>query len=103
MRTKRPLREPVREAAGPKLKNYITPAGLQRLKDEHLFLLSRERPAVVEIVAWAASNGDRSENADYLYAKRRLRHEDPEGWLLRTIIESCRRWQKEEEREDPPA
>src|SRR5258707_1069426 len=72
MRTKRPLRGPVREEAGPTLKNYITPAGLQRLKDEHLFLLSRERPAVVEVVAWAASNGDRSENADYLYGKRRL-------------------------------
>jgi len=54
----------VREEAGPTLKNYITSAGLQRLKDEHLFLLSRERPAVVEVVAWAASNGDRSENAD---------------------------------------
>jgi transcription elongation factor GreB len=62
----------VREEAGPALKNYITPAGLQRLKDEHRFLLSRERPAVVEVVAWAASNGDRSENADYLYGKRRL-------------------------------
>jgi hypothetical protein len=72
MRKKRPLRGPVREEAGPTLKNYITPAGLQRLKDEHLFLLSRERPAVVEVVAWAASNGDRSENADYLYGKRRL-------------------------------
>ena len=72
MRTKRPLRGPVREEAGPTLKNYITPAGLQRLKDEHRFLLSRERPAVVEVVAWAASNGDRSENADYLYGKRRL-------------------------------
>jgi transcription elongation factor GreB len=72
MRTKRPLRGPVREEAGPPLKNYITPAGLQRLKDEHRFLLSRERPAVVELVAWAASNGDRSENADYLYGKRRL-------------------------------
>ena len=72
MRTKRPLRGPVREQAGPTLKNYITPAGLQRLKDEHRFLLSRERPAVVEVVAWAASNGDRSENADYLYGKRRL-------------------------------
>jgi hypothetical protein len=59
----------VREEAGPTLKNYITPAGLQRLKDEHLFLLSRERPAVVEVVAWAASNGDRSENADYLYGR----------------------------------
>ena len=72
MREKRPLRGPVRDAPGPPLKNYITPAGLQRLKDEHLFLLSRERPAVVEVVAWAASNGDRSENADYLYGKRRL-------------------------------
>src|SRR6266446_6375887 len=46
-------------------KNYITPNGLQRLKDEHRFLLTRERPAVTEVVAWAASNGDRSE-------KRRL-------------------------------
>src|SRR2546423_4573162 len=72
MREKRPLRGPVREEAGPTLKNYITPAGLRRLKDEHRFLLSRERPAVVEVVAWAASNGDRSENADYLYGKRRL-------------------------------
>src|ERR1700726_479200 len=72
MRTKRPLRAPVRAEAGPTLKSYITPAGLQRLKDEHRFLLSRERPAVVEVVAWAASNGDRSENADYLYGKRRL-------------------------------
>src|SRR6202790_1848371 len=72
MREKRPLRGPRPEPAGPTLKNYITPAGLQRLKDEHLFLLNRERPAVVEVVAWAASNGDRSENADYLYGKRRL-------------------------------
>ena len=72
MREKRPLRGPRPEPAGPTLKNYITPAGLQRLKDEHVFLLSRERPAVVEVVAWAASNGDRSENADYLYGKRRL-------------------------------
>ena len=71
-RTKRPLRGPVREEAGPTLKNYITPTGFERLKDEHRFLLSRERPAVVEVVAWAASNGDRSENADYLYGKRRL-------------------------------
>ena len=61
---------------GPKPKNYITPAGLERLKDEHRFLLSRERPAVVQVVSWAASNGDRSENADYLYGKRRLRQID---------------------------
>src|SRR5262249_4035124 len=76
MRTKRPLREPVREEPGPSFKNYITPAGLQRLKDEHRFLLNRERPAVVQVVARAASNGDRSENADYLYGKRRLRQID---------------------------
>ncbi len=57
-------------------KNYITPDGLQRLKDEHRFLLTRERPAVTKVVAWAASNGDRSENADYQYNKRRLRQID---------------------------
>ena len=49
------------------VKNYITPGGLQRLRDEHRFLLTRERPAVTQVVAWAASNGDRSENADYQY------------------------------------
>jgi transcription elongation factor GreB len=58
------------------IKNYITPSGLQRLKDEHRFLLTRERPAVTKVVAWAASNGDRSENADYQYGKRRLRQID---------------------------
>jgi transcription elongation factor GreB len=57
-------------------KNYITPAGLQRLKDELKFLLTRERPAVTRVVAWAAGNGDRSENADYQYNKRRLRQID---------------------------
>ena len=72
MPEKRPLRGPVHDQPGPVPKNYITPAGLQRLKDEHSFLLDRERPAVVEVVAWAAGNGDRSENADYLYGKRRL-------------------------------
>jgi transcription elongation factor GreB len=58
------------------VKNYITPSGLQRLRDERRFLLTRERPAVTEVVAWAASNGDRSENADYQYGKRRLRQID---------------------------
>jgi len=67
--------EPARAAlAG--VKNYITPDGLQRLRDEHKFLLTRERPAVTAVVAWAASNGDRSENADYQYGKRRLRQID---------------------------
>src|ERR1700735_5064121 len=55
------------------VKNYITPGGFQRLRDERRFLLIRERPAVTQVVAWAASNGDRSENADYQYGKRRLR------------------------------
>src|SRR5579872_4321815 len=63
------------EPAAP-AKNYITPRGLERLRDEHRFLLTRERPAVTEVVAWAASNGDRSENADYQYGKRRLRQID---------------------------
>jgi len=62
-------------AKGP-VKNYITPDGLQRLRDELRFLLTRERPAVTEVVAWAAGNGDRSENADYQYGKRRLRQID---------------------------
>jgi len=58
------------------VKNYITPGGLQRLRDELRFLRTRERPAVTEVVAWAAANGDRSENADYQYGKRRLRQID---------------------------
>ena len=62
------------ELAG--VKNYITPSGLQRLRDELRFLLTRERPAVTNVVAWAAGNGDRSENADYQYGKRRLRQID---------------------------
>ncbi|HTU33169.1 MAG TPA: transcription elongation factor GreB [Candidatus Acidoferrum sp.] len=89
MRTKRPLREPAREEAAPPLKNYITPSGLQRLKDEHRFLLTRERPAVVEVVAWAASNGDRSENADYLYGKRRLRQIDSRIRFLTKRIDAA--------------
>ncbi len=57
-------------------RNYITPAGHARLKNELEHLVKRERPQVVEIVAWAASNGDRSENGDYIYGKRRLREID---------------------------
>ena len=69
-------RKPKDDAPAVRLKNYITPSGLQRLKDEHRFLLMRERPAVTQVVAWAAGNGDRSENADYQYGKRRLREID---------------------------
>jgi transcription elongation factor GreB len=57
-------------------KNYITPAGHQHLKDELLRLIDVDRPEVVRIVSWAASNGDRSENGDYIYGKRRLREID---------------------------
>ncbi|MEQ1884956.1 MAG: transcription elongation factor GreB [Bryobacteraceae bacterium] len=70
-------------------KNYITPSGLKRLHDEHQFLLTRERPAVTEVVAWAASNGDRSENADYQYGKRRLRQIDGRIRFLRKRIEAA--------------
>ena len=57
-------------------KNYITPAGLVRLQAELKHLRSIERPRVVETVAWAAGNGDRSENGDYIYGKKRLREID---------------------------
>src|SRR5438874_13841277 len=69
-------RKPQGDEPAARVKNYSTPNGLQRLKDEHRFLLTRERPAVTKVVAWAASNGDRSENADYHYGKRRLRQID---------------------------
>ena len=57
-------------------KNYITPPGYKRLRDELLQLIDVDRPQVVEVVHWAASNGDRSENGDYLYGKKRLREID---------------------------
>lgn len=60
----------------PTKKNYITPKGHARLKDELHTLLHVTRPEVTQVVAWAASNGDRSENADYIYGKRRLREID---------------------------
>jgi transcription elongation factor GreB len=69
-------RRPQDDSPAVHVKNYITPGGLERLKEEHQFLLNKDRPVVTEVVAWAASNGDRSENADYQYAKRRLRQID---------------------------
>jgi transcription elongation factor GreB len=57
-------------------KNYISPAGYRRLRDEFSELWEVERPKLVETIAWAASNGDRSENGDYIYGKRRLREVD---------------------------
>lgn len=63
-------------AAAPPPKNYMTPAGYLRLKSELKQLVEVERPEVTRTVAWAASNGDRSENGDYIYGKRRLREID---------------------------
>jgi len=82
-------RKPTPDAPGPRIKNYITPSGLQRLKDEHKFLLTRERPAVTKVVTWAASNGDRSENADYQYGKKRLRQIDSRIRFLTKRIDAA--------------
>lgn len=71
------------------VKNYITPQGLKALKDELLLLIDKERPEVVKVVSWAASNGDRSENGDYIYGKRRLREIDRRIRFLIKRIESA--------------
>jgi transcription elongation factor GreB len=82
-------RKPPGDEPATQSKNYITPGGVQRLKDELRFLLTRERLAVTEVVAWAASNGDRSENADYQYGKRRLRQIDGRIRFLTKRIEAA--------------
>jgi transcription elongation factor GreB len=69
--------------------NYITPAGFEKLRAEYTELLSRERPKVVETVTWAASNGDRSENADYQYGKKRLREIDRRLHFLQKRMEAA--------------
>lgn len=84
--TRRPK---VEEPAANQGKNYITPGGLERLKEERQFLLAKDRPAVVEVVSWAAGNGDRSENADYQYGKRRLRQIDGRIRFLEKRIEAA--------------
>ncbi|OFZ18805.1 MAG: transcription elongation factor GreB [Bdellovibrionales bacterium RBG_16_40_8] len=70
-------------------KNYITPSGLEKLKAELKDLIHVERPQLVKTVAWAASNGDRSENADYIYGKRRLREIDRRSAFLTNKIEEA--------------
>jgi transcription elongation factor GreB len=70
-------------------KNYVTPAGLAALQEEFRKLLYEERPEVVEIVSWAAGNGDRSENGDYIYGKKRLREIDLRVRYLTKRIESA--------------
>lgn len=69
------------------VKNYITPEGLRRMQAEFTQLQQVERPKVVETVAWAAGNGDRSENGDYIYGKRRLREIDRRMRFLRKRME----------------
>ena len=70
-------------------KNYITPAGYRRLQDELARLWKVERPAMVTTVAWAAGNGDRSENGDYIYGKRRLREIDRRIRYLSKVLDGA--------------
>src|SRR5437588_12233701 len=95
-------RKPKPDEPATPVKNYITPLGLERLKDEHRFLLTRERPAVTEVVAWAASNGDRSHNPTISTASGGcVRSTDafafsgseskPRKWLTRKLRERGRR------------
>lgn len=70
-------------------KNYVTPLGLKVLKDELRHLLYDERPKVVEVVSWAAGNGDRSENGDYIYGKKRLREIDRRVRYLTKRVENA--------------
>ena len=70
-------------------KNYITPRGFERLRGEHDHLLRTDRPAVVKSVSWAAANGDRSENGDYIYGKRRLREIDYRVRFLTKRLENA--------------
>jgi transcription elongation factor GreB len=72
-------------------KNYVTPAGLEDLQNELLQLLKSERPKIVEVVRWAAGNGDRSENGDYIYGKKRLREIDRRIRYLTKRIENAER------------
>jgi len=71
------------------VKNYMTPEGHRRMQEELRRLLREERPKVVEVVAWAAGNGDRSENGDYLYGKKRLREIDRRVRFLTKRLESA--------------
>src|SRR3569833_2260841 len=69
--------------------NYITPDGYRRLREEYEALFSTERPKLVETIAWAAANGDRSENGDYIYGRRKLREiERRRGFLSRRMKEA---------------
>lgn len=84
-----PEDEEVFEPARPSVRNLITPQGLEHLRDELQRLRGIERPRVVEVVSWAAGNGDRSENGDYIYGKRRLREIDSRIRFLTRRIASA--------------
>jgi transcription elongation factor GreB len=73
----------------PTKKNYITPKGFARMKDELHLLLNKTRPDLTHVIAWAASNGDRSENADYIYGKRKLREIDRRIRFLSKRLEAA--------------
>ena len=73
----------------PEIKNYMTPTGHLALQDELYQLVNKERPEIVQIVNWAASNGDRSENGDYLYGKRRMREIDRRIRFLTKRLENA--------------
>lgn len=77
------------ETLPPQTKNYMTPTGFASLQHELRLLMREERPKIVEVVAWAASNGDRSENGDYIYGKKRLREIDRRIRYLTKRLESA--------------
>jgi len=73
----------------PGAKNYMTPQGFERMREELMTLMRKERPEVVQVVSWAAANGDRSENGDYIYGKKRLREIDRRIRYLMKRLESA--------------
>jgi len=85
----RPVAATQQGAAGGAPRNYMTPQGYSRLKSELKQLLHQERPELVKVIAWAASNGDRSENGDYIYGKKRLREIDRRIRYLTKRLESA--------------
>ncbi len=76
-------------ALPPNTKNYMTPSGHRQMRDEFEQLIKVERPAIVQVVSWAAGNGDRSENGDYIYGKKRLREIDRRIHFLSKRLDSA--------------
>jgi transcription elongation factor GreB len=78
-------KQPIQETT-----HYMTPTGYKALADEQDYLIHKERPKITEIVSWAAGNGDRSENGDYIYNKKRLREIDSRLRYLKKKLENCK-------------